>query len=71
MDMNHDLIALANVRMPFGKHRDQLIHRLPERYLIWLRSQDIVKGKLAVQIDQIAEIKLNGLERLLTPLVKG
>ncbi len=68
--MSHQLIELANVRMPFGKHKDQLLFTIPERYIIWLNSQDLVHGRLSEQLAQIAEIKLNGLESLLRPLVR-
>ena len=70
MNNKHELIELANVTMPFGKHKGQLMFKIPERYLLWLRSQVILKGKLAIQLAQIVEIKLNGLESLLKPLVK-
>ena len=68
--MAHQLIELANAKMPFGKHKNQLLFTIPERYLIWLRSQEMVQGLLAEQLEQIAEIKLNGLESLLRPLVR-
>lgn len=64
------LIELANAKMPFGKHQGTLLFKLPERYLIWLNAQEIVKGTLAIQLAQIAEIKLNGLESILAPLVR-
>jgi uncharacterized protein (DUF3820 family) len=70
MNNKHELIELANARMPFGKHQGQLLHTIPERYLLWLKSSAIVHGKLAKQLDQICEIKLNGLESILRPLVK-
>lgn len=69
MNNKHELVELANARMPFGKHKGQLLLTIPERYLLWLRSQDMVQGKLAVQLEQIIEIKLNGLETILKPLV--
>lgn len=69
MNNKHELIELANAKMPFGKHQGQLLWTIPERYLIWLRSKEMVHGKLAIQLEQICEIKLNGLESILKPLV--
>lgn len=65
-----ELIELANTRMPFGKHQGQLLINVPERYLLWLIDQELAKGKLAVQLEQIMSIKLNGLESLIKPLIK-
>ncbi|NRA72188.1 MAG: DUF3820 family protein [Gammaproteobacteria bacterium] len=70
MNNKHELIELANVRMPFGKHQGQHLWSIPERYLLWLQSQQMINGKLSIQLQQILEIKLNGLEYILKPLVK-
>jgi len=67
---DHELIELANATMPFGKHQGQLLLNVPERYLIWLNGQDKVSGKLKNQLIIMAEIKLNGLEGVLKPLIK-
>lgn len=70
MDNAQQLVELANATMPFGKYQGQLLFKIPERYLIWLSGQEIVTGKLAIQLEQIKSIKLNGLESILEPLVK-
>lgn len=57
--------------MPFGKYKGCLLIDIPERYLLWLQSQEMVKGKLAEQLAMVYEIKLNGLEKLLRPLVSS
>lgn len=66
----HELIELANAIMPFGKYKGKLIKDIPENYLIWLNGQEYVNGKLSQQLLLMADLKLNGLETLLTPLVK-
>jgi len=71
MNNKQELIELANARMPFGKHQGQLLFTMPERYLLWLKAQEIVQGKLGRQLEQICEIKLNGLETILKPLVRS
>ncbi|MFP4153014.1 MAG: DUF3820 family protein [Alkalispirochaeta sp.] len=63
------LIRLANTRMPFGKYRGRLLIDLPERYVLWFRSQGYPAGDLGIMIASLYEIKANGLEGLLRPLV--
>jgi len=66
----HELIELANSTMPFGKYKGMLIKDIPENYLIWLNAQEYVNGKLSQQLLLMADLKLNGLASLLSPLVK-
>jgi len=66
----NELIELANAVMPFGKFKGKLIKDIPENYLIWLNSQEYANGKLSQQLLLMADLKLNGLENLLTPLVR-
>jgi uncharacterized protein (DUF3820 family) len=64
------LIELANTRMPFGKYKGRLLIELPEPYLVWFNQKGFPSGKLGTQLAQMYEIKLNGLEKLIWPLVK-
>jgi len=64
------LIELANTRMPFGKYKDTLLCYLPEPYIVWFHQKGFPPGKLGMQLATIYEIKVNGLEYLLTPLIK-
>lgn len=66
----HYLEELVKTRMPYGKYKDRLICDLPEFYLVWYHSKGFPKGKLGEQLATMYEIKLNGLESLLTPLKK-
>ena len=68
-DPNH-LIELANYRMPFGKYKGQLLVKLPEPYLVWFKQKGFPEGKLGRMLEEIYEIKLNGLEGLLFKLIK-
>jgi len=62
------LLSLVTEKMPYGKYKGTTISNLPEYYLIWLHRQGFRKGKLGMMLNTMYEIKLNGLEYLLTPL---
>lgn len=52
--------------MPFGKYKNSRLMDLPERYLIWLARKGYPKGLLGVMLKDVYEIKLNGLEKLVS-----
>ncbi len=62
------LLDLVRVRMPYGKYKDKLMCDLPEYYLVWYHSKGFPEGKLGMLMNTMYEIRLNGLEYLLTPL---
>ncbi len=69
--MNEEiLIAAINQTMPFGKYRGRKLIDLPEPYLVWFKQQGFPDGKLGEQLALLYEIKLNGLESMLKPLIK-
>lgn len=71
--MNADpelLLQLVKMKMPFGKYKDTLLCDLPVSYLEWFQRKGFPAGKLGNLLATIYEIKLNGLEDLLTPLKK-
>jgi uncharacterized protein (DUF3820 family) len=63
------LTSLVTTKMPYGKYKDTLLCNIPMYYLEWIKRQGFPKGKLGVQLETIFEIKLNGLEHLLKPLM--
>jgi uncharacterized protein (DUF3820 family) len=67
---NQQLIELANMKMPFGKFKGRYLIDLPEFYVVWYRNNGFPKGKLGEQLQLIYEIKLNGLEHLIRPLIR-
>jgi hypothetical protein len=67
---NQQLIEIANMRMPFGKFQGRYLVDLPEHYIIWYKNKGFPKGKLGEQLGAIYEIKLNGLEDLIRPLIR-
>lgn len=66
----HELEQLANMRMPYGKYKGKLLIHIPENYLVWYRGKGFPAGKLGQQLELMLEIKINGLEELIYPLVK-
>ncbi|MFA6237719.1 MAG: DUF3820 family protein [Bacteriovorax sp.] len=66
----NQLIKLANLPMPFGKHKGTLLIDLPEPYVVWFYSQGLPEGEIGQLLGLLYEIKLNGLEDLVQPLKK-
>ncbi|MCA9648812.1 MAG: DUF3820 family protein [Myxococcales bacterium] len=63
------LLELVRARMPFGKYASLRIIHLPEPYLLWFEREGFPHGKLGEHMALALEIKRNGLERLLDPLL--
>lgn len=64
------LLRLVNTRMPYGRYQGRLLIDLPEPYLVWLVNRELPKGELGRQLQEIYEIKLNGLEGMLRRLLR-
>ncbi|KIA94879.1 hypothetical protein OC25_08040 [Pedobacter kyungheensis] len=62
------LLDLVKMQMPYGKYKGSLICSLPESYLLWYKDKGFPKGKLGNLMATMFEIRVNGLEFLLTPL---
>lgn len=62
------LIELKSFKMPFGKYKGIPIAKLPENYLVWFKSKGFPEGKLGMLLNTMYEIRLNGLEDLLTKI---
>jgi hypothetical protein len=63
------LLEIVKIKMPFGKYKDYLIADLPDFYLEWfLRNGGFPKGKLGKLMATVYEIKLNGLQEIITEL---
>jgi uncharacterized protein (DUF3820 family) len=66
-----ELLALASTRMPFGKYQGRLLIDLPEPYVVWFAQNGFPEGNLGRMMQEVYEIKVNGLEYLFTPLRKA
>jgi len=64
------LEELANYKMPFGKYKNQYLVNIPEPYYVWFKQKGFPQGKLGNLMQEMYEIKLNGLEGLLKKLIK-
>ena len=67
--MNPEILKdIVTQKMPFGKYKDTIIADLPVSYLEWFQREGMPPGKLGMLLSTIYEIKLNGLEYLLTEI---
>jgi uncharacterized protein len=64
------LLQLVSMQMPFGKYKGTILCNLPVSYLEWFQRKGFPEGKLGMLLQTMLEIKMNGLEYLLTPLKK-
>ncbi|MFO7862557.1 MAG: DUF3820 family protein [Salinivirgaceae bacterium] len=71
MQEKHILEELVSTKMPFGKYKGRYIYQLPEHYLVWFYQQGFPAGKLGMLLNTMYEIKLNGLEYLLQPIIRN
>ncbi|MGJ8682506.1 DUF3820 family protein [Paraglaciecola sp.] len=67
---NQLLLEAINQTMPFGKYAGRKLLHLPEPYLVWFSSKGFPEGKLGQQLALIHEVKVNGLETMLEPLIQ-
>ena len=65
------LVEAINQTMPFGKYAGRKLLQLPEPYLVWFHRKGFPEGKLGEQLALMYEVKLNGLEKMLQPLLKS
>ena len=54
-----ELLALAAMRMPFGKYQGRLLIDLPEPYVVWFANNGFPEGRLGRMLQAVYEIKVN------------
>jgi uncharacterized protein (DUF3820 family) len=64
------LVVLANYKMPFGRYKGQRLLFLPEAYFVWFAQKGWPQGTLGNYMRETYELKSQGLEDLLRPLVE-
>ena len=69
---NHKaLIELAHAKMYFGKYKDFYLSDIPEYYMVWYKQKGFPEGKLGAQMQQVYELKVNGMEGILRKIRKN
>ncbi len=56
--------------MPFGQYKGRYITSLPVHYLEWFARQGFPSGELGQQVATMFEIKTNGLDDILKPIIR-
>lgn len=64
------LQKLTDAKMPFGKYKGRFITSLPSYYLEWFNRKGFPAGTLGQYLSTMHEIRINGLEHLLEPLIR-
>lgn len=67
--LSEQVIAAASMEMPFGRFKGTRLIDLPEPYVVWFKGQGLPAGILGQRLGLIYEIKVNGLEKLIRPLL--
>ncbi|MFA0811854.1 DUF3820 family protein [Microbulbifer epialgicus] len=62
------LLEIAQTPMPFGKYAGRTLIDLPEEYLLWFSKKGFPEGKLGLLMALTLEVKIEGLQELITPL---
>ena len=70
MIQEQDLLKVARWKMPFGKFQGKNLINLPEEYLLWFVDRGFPEGELGRMMQLTLEIKINGLEKLIHPLIE-
>ncbi|MDT0645255.1 DUF3820 family protein [Zunongwangia sp. F260] len=65
------LIELAHAKMYFGKYKDYFLSDIPEYYMVWYKQKGFPEGKLGAQMQQVYELKVNGMEGILRNIRKN
>lgn len=68
--LSQDVLDAAAMRMPFGRFKGTRLIDLPEPYVVWFKGQGFPDGLLGQRLALMYEIKANGLEKLIRPLLE-
>lgn len=63
------LIKMVLQKMPFGQYKGRYITGLPVHYLEWFARKGFPDGQLGQHLSTMYEIKINGLEHVLKPII--
>lgn len=68
-DLSEEVLAASAMKMPFGRFKGTRLIDLPEPYVVWFKGQGFPAGILGQRLALMYEIKANGLEKLIRPLL--
>ena len=60
------LVDIVQTKIHFGKYKGTLLCDLPVYYLEWLKNKGFPPGKLGMMLSTVYEIKINGVNTILT-----
>lgn len=69
--LSAEVLSAAAMPMPFGKYQGRRLIDLPEPYIVWFKGQGFPAGLLGQRLALMYEIKVNGLEKLIRPLLES
>jgi len=69
--LSEEVLAAAAMPMPFGRFKGTRLIDLPEPYVVWFKGQGFPAGLLGQRLALMYEIKANGLEKLIRPLLES
>ncbi|MGQ7843199.1 DUF3820 family protein [Granulosicoccus sp. 3-233] len=70
-DLSAEVLDAAAMPMPFGRFKGTRLIDLPEPYVVWFKGQGFPAGLLGQRLALMYEIKANGLEKLIRPLLES
>ena len=66
LESNKDfLVKMAHTKMPFGKYIGFFLKDIPEYYYSWFSLKGFPQGTLGQMMEQMYDIKINGLESII------
>ena len=71
LEQGPEVLLHLNMKMPYGKYQGRRLIELPEPYLVWMAGQGFPAGKLGRALALAHEIKVNGLESVVLPILNG
>ena len=64
------LIKMAHTKMPFGKYKNYYLVDIPEYYYNWFKQKGFPRNSLGRMMEQMHDIKINGLEQIIRNIMR-
>ena len=64
------LIKMAHTKMPFGKYKNYYLIDIPEYYYSWFKQKGFPRNSLGRMMEQMHDIKINGLEQIIRNILR-